>query len=113
MMNIVFKTKRIEKDLNFSKRLIKKYGSKITRFIMRRMKVLAAANSLADVPRQPPERCHQLSGDRDEQFAVVIKDQWRLVFVPNHESIPRKEDGGIELSQITAIKIIWIGDYHE
>ena len=80
---------------------------------MRRMKVLAAANSLADVPLQPPERCHQLSGDRDEQFAVVIKDQWRLVFVPKHASIPRKEDGGIELSQITTIEVIWIGDYHE
>ena len=112
-MNIVFKTKRIEKDLNFSKRLTKRYGSERARFIMRRMKVLAAANSLADVPRQPPERCHQLSGDRDEQFAVVIKDQWRLIFVPRHEPIPRKKDGGIELSQITTIEIMWIGDYHE
>ena len=112
-MNIAFKTKRIEKDLNSSKRLTKKYGSKIARFIMRRMKVLAAANSLADVPRQPPVRCHQLSGDRDEQFAVVIKGQWRLVFIPKHASISRKEDGGIELSQITAIEVIWIGDYHE
>lgn len=112
-MKINFKTKRMEKDLNSSKRLTKKYGSKRVRFIMRRMKVLAAANSLADVPRRPPERCHQLSGDRDEQFAVVIKDQWRLVFVPKHESIPRKEDGGIELSQITTIEVIWIGDYHE
>lgn len=63
--------------------------------------------------RQPPERCHQLSGDRDEQFAVVINDQWRLVFVPKYESIPRKEDGGIELSQITTIEVILIGDYHE
>jgi len=112
-MDIIFKTKRLEKELNSSKRLIKKYGSKTTRFIMRRMKVLAAANSLADVPHQPPERCHQLSGGRDEQFAVVIRDQWRLIFVPNHETIPRKRAGGIELSQITAIEIIWIGDYHE
>lgn len=112
-MNIVFKTKRIEKDLNSSKRLTKTYGSERARFIMRRMKVLAAANSLADVPRQPPERCHQLSGNRDEQFAVVIKDRWRLVFVPKHEPLPRKEDGGIELSQIRTIEVIWIGDYHE
>ena len=83
-MKIVFKTKRMEKDLNSSKRLTKKYGSKRARFIMRRMKVLAAANSLVDVPRQPPERCHQLSGDRDEQFAIVTQLSG-LIFVKDSE----------------------------
>ncbi len=80
---------------------------------MRRMKVLAAVNALLDVPHQPPERCHQLIGDRDEQFTVAIKNEWRIVFKPKHEPIPRKKDGGIDLSKITTIEILWIGDYHD
>jgi proteic killer suppression protein len=44
---------------------------------------------------------------------VVIKDQWRLVFIPKHDPLPRKEDGGIELCKVTTIEVIWIGDYHE
>lgn len=79
---------------------------------MRRMKVLASAPTLADVPHQPPERRHQLSADRDEQFAVIIKNQWRIVFEPNHNPVPRKADSGIDLNQITKIMITWIGDYH-
>ena len=113
-MEISFKTKQLEKDLNSKQRLVKKYGSSRASFIMRRMIVLKNSNTLSDVPHLPPERCHQLSGDRNEQFAVNIKDQWRIVFTPCHEPIPRKaDDGGIDLSKITKIQIIWIGDYHE
>ena len=113
-MEISFKTSQLEKDLNSEKRLVKKYGPARARFIMRRMLVLRNANTLSDVPHLPPERCHQLSGDRAEQFAVTIKDQWRTVFAPDYEPIPRNDkDGGIDLMNVTKIKIMWIGDYHE
>ena len=112
-MEISFKTNQLEKDLNSAKKLRKKYGDVRARYLMRRMKVLAASTTLAEVPHQPPERCHQLSGDRDEQFGVTIKDQWRIVFKVNHEPIPRKEDNGIDLGKITKITITWIGDYHD
>ncbi len=112
-MEIEFKTKQLCKDCNSAKQLTKKYGDERARYIMRRMKVLAAAPTLADVPRQPPDRCHQLTGDRKEDFAIVIKDQWRIVFEPNHDPVPRKEDDGIDLNRVTKIKITWIGDYHD
>ena len=112
-MEISFKTNQLGKDLNSAKKLRKKYGDVRARYIIRRMKVLAASTTLAEVPHQPPERCHQLSGDRDEQFGVTIKDQWRIVFKVNHEPIPRKEDNGIDLGKITKITITWIGDYHD
>jgi plasmid maintenance system killer protein len=112
-MEISFKTNRLKKDLDSKNGVEKKYGSR-ARYIMRRMAVLHNANNLSDVPRLPPEKCHQLTNDRDEQFAVTIKDQWRIVFIPDHDPIPRKEDNeGIDLSNVTKIKIIWIGDYHE
>ncbi len=80
---------------------------------MKRMVVLRAAPSLGDVPHQKPERRHQLIGDRDEEFAVDLKYPFRLVFVPNHDPIPRKNDEGIDIFKVTSIKIIGVEDYHK
>ena len=60
----------------------------------------------------PPARMHQLKGNRDEQFAVDLVHPYRLVFEPNHDPLPRKKDGGINLEQVTAIKIMEVVDYH-
>ena len=37
----------------------------------------------------------------------------RLVFQPDHEPTPIKRDGGIDWSQVTAVTIVFIGDYHD
>lgn len=79
---------------------------------MNRLAVLKAARALALVPATPPDRRHQLRGDRDEQFAVDLVHPHRLVFEANHDPIPRKEDQGIDLEQVTAITIINVIDYH-
>ena len=79
---------------------------------MKRLAVLKAARTLALVPTTPPDRRHQLHGDRDEQFAVNLVHPHRLIFKPNHEPLPRKDDGGIDTGQVTAITIIEVVDYH-
>lgn len=79
---------------------------------MMRLAVLRATSSLDLVPVKPPERRHLLIGDRSGQFAVDIDQSYRLVFKPNHDPIIRTEDGGIDVTQITAIKITEVIDYH-
>ncbi len=80
--------------------------------IMARIGFLKNAASLQKVPESPPDRRHQLKGRRSEQFAVDLVHPYRLVFEPSHGKLPRKEDGGIDLEQITAIKILEVVDYH-
>ena len=84
----------------------------MARVIMMRMAVLRSARSLAMVPTTRPDRRHQLVGDRDERFAVDLVYPYRLVFEANHEPLPRKDDGGIDTEQVTAITIIDVVDYH-
>ncbi len=84
----------------------------MAKVIKKRMAVLKVARNLGLVPTTPPDRRHQLSGDRDEQFAVDLVHPHRLVFEPNHESLPRKGDGGIDTEQVTAITILDVIDYH-
>ena len=48
----------------------------------------------------PPERRHELSGNRKGQFAVDLKHPQRLIFEPNHNPLPRRADGGLDLKKI-------------
>jgi proteic killer suppression protein len=111
-VDIAFRNRRLEKQFNSAEVLQKAYGERMAKVIMNRLAVLKAARSLARVPTTPPDRRHQLKGDRDEQFAVDLVHPHRLIFVPNHEPIPRKNDKGIDTEQVTAIEIIDVIDYH-
>ncbi len=111
-MEIVFKTKKQAKILNSHTGLVKKYGEKLTRKIELRLSALESSATLADVPVTKPIRCHQLTENRKGQFAVDVSPNERLTFQPNHDPVPQKEDGGIDLSRVTKILIIDIEDYH-
>jgi proteic killer suppression protein len=61
---------------------------------------------------QAPGNCHQLHADRAEQFAVSLWGSFRLVFQADHEPLPRLDDGGIDKTQVTKIRIEEVVDYH-
>jgi proteic killer suppression protein len=111
-LDIAFRTRKLEKTFNSAGELQKAYGARMAKAIMIRLAVLKAARTLALVPTTPPDRRHQLRGDRDEQFAVDLVHPYRLVFEPNHDPLPRKDDGGIDVEQVTAITIMDVIDYH-
>ena len=111
-VEITFRTRKLERTFSAANALQKTYGARMTRVIMMRMAVLKAARSLGLVPTTPPDRRHQLSGDRDEEFAVDLVHPYRLLFEANHEPAPRKDDGGIDAEQVTAITILDVVDYH-
>jgi proteic killer suppression protein len=55
---------------------------------------------------------HELKGDRHGQLAVNGKDPLRIVFIPDHDPLPLKPDGGLDWSRVTAIRITSIENYH-
>lgn len=103
---------KLRKTFNSEAELKKAYGADMARKIAMRMAVLRAAATLSLVPATPPDRCHQLTGDRDGQFAVDLVHPRRLVFQPDHNPLPHRKDGGIDKDKVTAITIIEIVDYH-
>lgn len=112
LLDIVFKSQKLAQIFNSKFDLKKKYGVKAARTIMIRMSVLKNARTLEIVPKTPPDRCHQLKGNRKGQFAVEIDKSRRLVFKPNHDRTPRLDDGSIALNGVTAIEILDVTDYH-
>jgi plasmid maintenance system killer protein len=106
-----FANRKFEKELSDISAMKKAYGER-SRALQNRLTTLAVAENLSDVPIGPPDWLEQLKGDRDEQFSVVLTRNWRLIFEIDHDPIPRREDGGIDLENVTAIRLVEVVDYH-
>ncbi len=111
-MEISFINKKMQKSCNVEREAIKKWGAKRGRLVMKRLLDLAAVDSLADVSKLPPVRCHELHGDRKGQFAVDLEHPYRLIFEPDEEPIPSTEEGGYDWERIKKIRVVEVVDYH-
>jgi proteic killer suppression protein len=110
-MKISFQTRKFEKAAN-SKSLGNQQWGLLAGKVRQRLLELQAANTLADISTLPPPRCHQLTENLDEQFAVDVSRNKRLVFEVADDPIPRKGDRGIDLELVTEIRVLRIEDYH-
>lgn len=111
-MEIFFKNAKLAKCLNEEARLKKEFGERNAKEIRLRLAVLVSAPTLAHVPTVPPDRCHLLKGKYAGCYAVDAAHPFRIVFQPEHDPVPKKADGGVDLQKVTAITILEIVDYH-
>lgn len=110
-MEISYKSKKLEKQLTDPKKMNKAFGV-MARKVNQRVKDLSGAETLADMRKIPAARCHELTGNKDGSLAVDVSGNYRLVFEPEHNPKPEKEDGGLDWQQVTKIKILSVEDYH-
>ncbi|MDR1748888.1 MAG: hypothetical protein LBR47_07495 [Spirochaetaceae bacterium] len=115
-MDISFKNTKPEKECNEEKRLEKIHGSLRAKKIRIRLSELRAASNLYDFwpPKSGSCRCHELTeGKRKGQLSVDLDHPYRLIFIPNHNPVPVKFDGGLDWKEVTAILITGVEDTHE
>lgn len=114
-MDILFKRKKDRHLCNKNSLLQKKCRGNPRRhkLIRARLDELADAEKL-DVMRYIPQAyCHELKGKRKGQLAVKLDQGCRMVFEPANDPVPKKEDGGLDWSKVTAIRILKLTeDYH-
>ena len=111
-MNVTFSSKKLWEESNNQRLLQKRHGQKRAKRIIQRLSDLKASEVLEDM-RYVPGRCHELRGNRAGQFSLDLDHPYRLLFESANDPIPRKSDGGIDWTQVTAIKIIGVEDTHE
>ncbi len=111
-MEIHFVSRKMQKLCNSAKQMRAKLGSRNADKLKQRLAELAAAESLDDVSRLPPARCHELGQDRKGQLAVDLVHPKRLIFRPDHDPLPTREDDGLDWKQVTRILVIEMVDYH-
>jgi len=107
----VFK-KKTAKLCNSAKEMRTRFGANDAKHLQQRLAELRAAETLNDISRVPPAKCHELTQNRKGQLAVSVGQKWRLIFEPDHDPVPKKDDGGLDWGRVTAIWICEVVDYH-
>lgn len=113
-MDIHFKSRKLEKQLNKEKEMLKAYGTTRSKFLKRVMVSLRAAPSLGMFapPYSPPNRCHELTGNRKGTISIDLDGPYRLLFEPFNEPLPTLPDGGLDWNGVTVIRILGVEDTH-
>ena len=110
-MKITFKSNKLEKQLTEAKEMQKAFGT-MAKKVNQRMQELIYSQNLEILKTIPAANCHELKGDRKGEFAVDISGNFRIIFIPDHNPIPFKEDKSIDCIKITDIQILKTEDYH-
>ena len=110
-MEIRYSHKKLEKQLTDPKAMLKSFGT-MARKVNQRLQELSAVENLEMLKTLPSARCHELHGDLWGLLSVDVSVNYRLLFRPNHQPIPKKVDGGLDWTQITRIEILRVEDYH-
>jgi proteic killer suppression protein len=108
----MFSASKLQKECNDTKLRVRRYGPRRAELIRRRLDELRAADVLEDIRHLPGPRCHELKADRDGQLSVDLDHPYRLIFEPANDPIPCKLDGGLDWSQVTAVRILEVTDTH-
>jgi toxin HigB-1 len=85
-----------ETERLFDRESVKKLALPLQRAALRKLLLVDAAESLADLCVPPGNRLEKLSGDRQGQYSIRVNDPWRICF--------RWAEGNAEDVEIT--------DYH-
>ncbi len=109
-MDLSFPDKRLETLCSVQREQTKQLGGAGARKLRARLADLAAAARVSDLVAGHP---HPLTGDRSGQFAVNLDGGRRLVFEPREQPPPIRDDGALDWDHVTAIRIVYIGDYHD
>jgi proteic killer suppression protein len=64
----------------WSRELVRKVHPDVQRVALRKLVILDAAESLADLRVPPGNRLEKLSGSRAGQHSIRVNDQWRVCF---------------------------------
>ena len=111
-MRILFRTKILRKRCNCSTLARRKWGVAMAKRLRACLDDLDAAEVLEDLRNLRHLHCHELTGDRKGQFSLDLRQPFRLICMPADAPVPRKPDGGLDWSRVTAVEIIEVVDTH-
>ncbi len=109
-MEIIFAKNKLQNLCEQEDAAITRLGAKCAKKLTARLADLRAVSCVKELFAGRP---HPLKGDRAGEFAVDLEGGKRLVFKPDNDPIPLTEDGSIDWSKVTAVCIVFIGDYHD
>ena len=86
-MQILFRTKKLEKQYVQHKLAVKAYGIEAARKYVQRINIIKQAKDFDELSALPALKCHPLKGDREGQYAISLTGFYRLIFTLVGESL--------------------------
>jgi proteic killer suppression protein len=111
-MEVYYQTNKLQKSCSSEKAMKAEWGEKMAKKIALRIIQLEDADNLEVIARSGLGRFHEHKGDRQGQLSLDLVHPQRLLFQPNHDPVPCKEDGGLDLAKVTSILVLEITDPH-
>jgi proteic killer suppression protein len=99
-------------DIVFGNNEIRKKCNKASGKLRQRLDDIHAAANLG-VLRSLPGRYHQLRADRSGEWACDLEQPYRLVFRPFADPLPISKDGLLDTTQVFAVVVLEVVNYHE
>lgn len=109
-MDIDFASTKLRALCEQHARMVAAFGFPCAKKLQNR---LADLDALAFVTELVAGRPHPLTGNRLGQFSLDLSGAVRLVFESNQDPVPRNADNSIAWNQVTKVRIVFIGDYHD
>lgn len=109
-MDIEFSSPDLQNVCEQQRIMTKQLGEPCSRKLRTRLADLKAVANVAELSARRP---HPLKGDRAGQFALDLFGARRLVFESANIPVPVHEDGSLAWHQVTKVRILFIGDYHD
>ncbi len=109
-MKITFSNAKLQKLCEQQAVAYKQLGKNCARKLQARLTDLIAAASVKELTAGKP---HPLQGTRQGQFALRLEGGIRLVFEPANDPTPCRKDGSTDWGKVSAVCIVFIGDYHD
>jgi proteic killer suppression protein len=78
-LEVRFKTNKLQKQYENSKDAIKAYGVDVAKRYIQRVNILKSAKSFDDLYTIPQLKFHQLTGNRNGEFAISLTGFYRLI----------------------------------
>lgn len=111
-MKVKFSDKNLKNFANNDSAANRKLGLRRAKLYKARLDDFIDADSLEDL-RHVPGNYHELKYDKKGQWACNLDQPYRLVFKPQEDPIPLDESGKYIWTDIKAVEIIEITDYHK
>lgn len=109
-MDILFASAALELLCSSEREGKRRLGDRSAKKLRTRLADLQATTKVTDLVAGRP---HPLKRDRLGQLAVDLDGGLRLVFDPANDPVPLGSSGEILWALVTAIRIVYIGDYHD
>jgi len=79
-LEVIFRTRKLEKEYKNFAKAQKAYGSDVARKYVLRINIIKNAKDIDELMKLPAIYCHPLKGNRQGQFAIKLTGFYRLIF---------------------------------